>query len=169
VNQVVDLGIVTGQATTPARLTADQQTILYEQSINYFQAFPGRGLRLWGARTLSQNPTWQQVNVRRLFITVGRWLERLMAELPFTSNDTQLWMRIVRQVTAYLDDLFRQGALKGQTAEQAFFVKCDAETNPPELYKTGVVITQIGLAAAVPAEFIEARVIQSITGVTIQT
>ena len=77
-------------------LTKSEQADLFAGRVNYLRAFTGRGLRVWGARTLSDEPEWQQVNVQRLFITVGRWLERFMTELPFEPNDPYLWVRLSR-------------------------------------------------------------------------
>ena len=92
-----------------------------------------------------------------------------MVELVYEPNDVRLWVRIMRELTAYLDGLFRQGALKGRTVDEAFFVKCDSETNPPDVIAAGTVVTYIGLALAAPAEFIVARIIHGASGVAITT
>jgi phage tail sheath protein FI len=139
---------------------------LYERRVNCLRAFPGRGIRVWGARTLSDDPAWQHAGARRVFLTMSRWLERFMAELVHEPNDVRLWVRIMRELTAYLDDLFDRGALKGRTADEAFFVKCDSETNPPEIRDAGRVVTDVGLALAAPAEFVVARIIHGASGVT---
>ncbi|MEC4811797.1 MAG: phage tail sheath subtilisin-like domain-containing protein [Scytonema sp. PMC 1069.18] len=130
--------------------------------INCLRSFPGRGIRLWGARTLSRDPNWRYINVRRLFLTVGRVIERNQIGATFDFNAPQLWNRIQRELTAYFIQLWQDGALQGQTPAEAFYVKCDAETNPPEVREAGQVITEIGLAPAVPAEFIVVRVIQHV-------
>jgi phage tail sheath protein FI len=142
---------------------------LYASSINPIVARPGRGIRLWGARTLSADEDWQAINVRRLFITLRRRLEQIMLPLSFEPNDVRLWIRMNRQLTAYLEDLYRQGALKGARPEQAFYVKCDGETNPSEVIDAGQVVAQVGLAPAVPNEFIEVRIVQGPAGVSIST
>ena len=77
--------------------------------VNCLRAFPGRGIRIWGARTLSKDPAWTYINVRRLFLTVGRWIERTMAEVVFEPNDFMLWVRLERELAAYLSDLLRFG------------------------------------------------------------
>jgi uncharacterized protein len=100
---------------------------------------------------------------------MGRWLEQFLTELTFEPNDVRLWVRITREVTAYLDGLFQAGALQGSTPQQAFFVKCDSETNPPDATAAGMVVTQIGVALAAPSEFIVVRVINGTSGVAIQT
>ncbi len=141
---------------------------LYAQGVNCLRALPGRGIRVWGARTLSDDPAWRHVGARRVFLTMGRWVERFMTELVLEPNDVRLWVRIMRELTAYLDGLFERGALKGRSPEQAFFVKCDSETNPPEVVDAGMVVTHVGLALAAPAEFVVARIIHGASGVSIQ-
>lgn len=148
-------------------LTDSQQGELNPKGVSCLRAFPGRGIRVWGARTLSGDPAWTYVNVRRLFLTAGRWIERNMPVAVFEPNDARLWARISRELTAYFNDLFRRGALKGRTAQEAFYVKCDAETNPPEVREAGMVVTEIGLAPALPSEFIVVRIIHGASGVTI--
>jgi phage tail sheath protein FI len=135
--------------------------------VNCLRALPGRGIRIWGARTLSQEANHCNVNVRRLFITVGRWATLNLANLAFEPNDFNLWVRIERELRVYLESLARQGALQGSTAEEAFFIKCDAQTNPPEVREQGQVITEIGLAPTIPSEFIVLRLIHGDTGVSL--
>jgi hypothetical protein len=133
--------------------------------INCLRAFPGRGIRIWGAGTLSTDPKWTNVNIRRLFITVGRWIEANLTEMVFEPNDAKLWTRITRELTAYLSGLFQQGGLKGAAPGEAFYVKCDADINPQEVRDLGMVITEIGLAPIVPAKFIIIRILQTDAGV----
>lgn len=135
------------------------QDQLNPEGVNCLRAFPGRGIRVWGARTLSRDPNWRYISVRRLFLTLRRWIDLNMAWAAFEPNDTRLWVRIQRELTTHLTKLLRDGALKGATPEQAFFVKCDKETNPPELREVGQVVTEIGLAPQAPAEFIVVRII----------
>jgi hypothetical protein len=150
-------------------LPEDQVGRLYAEGVNCLRALPGRGIRVWGASTLSSDPDWRYIGGRRVFLTMGRWLERFMTELTYEPNDVRLWVRIMRELTAYLDDLFQRGALKGRTPDEAFFVKCDSETNPPEVAAAGMVVTNVGLALAAPSEFIVVRIIHGTSGVTIQT
>ena len=131
---------------------------LNSQGINCLRALPGRGLRVWGARTLSSDSNWHYINVRRLFITIKRWIDLNMVWAAFEPNTPQLWVRIQRELSTYLTQLWRAGALKGETPEQAFYVKCDAETNPPENRERGKVFTEIGFAPSSPAEFIFVRI-----------
>ena len=148
-------------------LTNAEQEQLNPEGINCLRAFPGRGIRVWGARTLSRNPNWLYVNVRRLFLTVGRWIELNMANRVFEPNNTKLWANIHRDLTAYFNSLFEQGALKGRSPSEAFNIKCDEETNPPEIRDAGKVVIEIGLAAAVPGEFVIVRIFHGVSGTTI--
>ncbi|NEO16316.1 MULTISPECIES: phage tail sheath subtilisin-like domain-containing protein [unclassified Moorena] len=150
-------------------LTNREQDILNPLGVNCLRAFPGRGIRVWGARTLSDEANWIYVNVKRLFLTVGRWLELNLANLAFEPNELKLWVRIERELTAYFEDLLQQGALKGPTEQTAFYIKCDAETNPPEVREAGMVVTEIGLAPAIPSEFITVRIILGASGVKVAT
>jgi phage tail sheath protein FI len=149
-------------------LSNAQQAPLNEDGINCLRAFPGRGLLVWGARTLSRDPNWTYVSTRRIFMTAGRWIERNMTGVAFEPNGPGLWGRIRRELTVYFNNLLQQGALKGSDAAEAFFIKCDAETNPAAVRDAGRVVTEIGLATAVPSEFIVVRIIHGSSGVTIE-
>lgn len=137
--------------------------------VNCLRSLTGRGIRVWGTSTLSADPIWRYISVRRLFLTVGRWIDRYLADVAFEPNDFRLWLRIERELTAYFESLFRQGALKGNSPQEAFFVKCDDETNPPEIRDSGKVVTEIGLAPTIPCEFIIVRLIHGSTGVAVTT
>lgn len=138
-----------------------------QPGINCLRVLKGRGIRIWGGRTLSQNPDWRYINVRRLFLTVHRWIERNLADVVFEPNDSRLWIRIERELTTYLQSLFQKGALKGNTPQEAFYIKCDGEINPPEMRDAGTVVTEIGLAPTIPNEFIVVRLIHGTTGVNL--
>lgn len=125
---------------------------------NALRAFPGRGMRVWGARTLSADPQWRYVNVRRLVITLRRWIDRSMGWAAFEPATPALWRRIERELSTRLHELWRDGALRGDAPEEAYYVKCDAETNPAGAAADRVV-TEIGLAPSVPAEFVVVRVV----------
>jgi hypothetical protein len=135
------------------------QDQLNPEGVNCLRAFPGRGIRVWGARTLSRDPNWRYINIRRLFLTVMRWIDMNMPWATFEPNTPRLWVRIQRELGTYLTGLWRAGALKGDTPAQAFYVKCDIETNPAETREAGQVVTEIGLAPSFPAEFVIVRVI----------
>jgi phage tail sheath protein FI len=157
-------------------LSSDEQDALNPKnnsneppSINCLRVLKGRGIRIWGGRTLSQNPDWQYINVRRLFLTVLRWIERNLEDVVFEPNDFKLWVRIERELTTYLESLLRKGALQGRTPQEAFYIKCDSETNPPEMRDIGTVVTEIGLAPTKPNEFIVVRLIHGTAGVNSTT
>ncbi|HEU4349799.1 MAG TPA: phage tail sheath subtilisin-like domain-containing protein [Actinoplanes sp.] len=140
---------------------------LFDAGINCLRAQPGRGIRVWGARTLSDDTAWRQIGARRVFLTVRRWLERFMDRLTYEPNDVRLWVRIMRETAGYLDDLFQSGALHGRSPDEAFFVKCDGETNDRSTVDAGSVVTLVGLALSAPAEFVVARIVHGATGVTV--
>src|SRR5204863_4673038 len=111
----------------------------------------------WGARTLTDDPAWIYVSVRRLFLTAGRWAQRNMADTAFEPNDPRLWARIGRELNVYFSRLFERGALRGATPQEAFYVKCDAETNPPDARERGEDVTEIGRAPGLPNEVVGLR------------
>lgn len=132
----------------------EEQALLNPRGINCLRCFPGRGLMVWGARTLSREPLWRYVNVRRVSLAIVKHIMRNLLWTVFEPNDTKLWNKIVATLKLFFTDLFQSGALAGDTPEQAFFVKCDEETNPPDVVDKGQVITHIGFAPARPAEFV---------------
>jgi phage tail sheath protein FI len=136
--------------------------------VNCLRALPGRGIRVWGARTIgptkAADVAWLYVNVRRLFLTVRRWIDFNMGWVTFEPNDSRLWIRILRELTVFLTNLQRVGALQGRTPAEAFYVKCDAENNTPEIREIGQVAIEIGLAPLSPAEFIIVRIVRRAGG-----
>lgn len=144
------------------KITNEVQDQLNPEGINCLRAFPGRGIRVWGARTLNADSNWRYVNVCRLVITLRRWIEMNMMWVSFEPNTPQLWVRIARELTVYLTDLRRAGALAGGTAEEGFYIKCDSETNPQQVIEAGQVVTEIGLAPTAPAEFVVVRIVHQI-------
>lgn len=145
---------VRGATDLGADLDADALALLNTAGVNCLRALPSRGIRIWGARTLSADPDWRYLNVRRLVLTVLRWIDLNMAWAAFEPNVPALWARIQRELGTYLTRLWRAGALQGRAPRDAFYVRCDAELNPPALREAGQVVTEIGLAPTVPAEFI---------------
>jgi phage tail sheath protein FI len=149
------------------QIQADTQDKLNPARVNCLRAFPGRGIRVWGARTVGSVPPdidWLYVNVRRLFLTVRRWIDLNMGWATFEPNDSRLWIRIQRGLTVFLSKLQSDGALQGATAAEAFYVKCDAENNPPDVRALGQVVIEIGLAPLSPSEFIVVRMVRSVGG-----
>ena len=156
--------VVRGAVDVEMQITKGEQDQLNPDGINCIRAFPGRGIRVWGARTISSDPSWRYVNVRRFFNFVEKSIENGTHWVVFEPNDMDLWERISRNVTAFLMTQWRIGALFGATPEQAFYVKCDGETNPPDVIDAGQVITEIGMAPVKPAEFVVFRIAQLPTG-----
>jgi hypothetical protein len=133
---------------------------LNPKGINCIRDFSrrGRGIRVWGARTVSSDASWRYINVRRLFIMIEESIDIGMQWAVFEPNDHRLWKKITRDVSAFLFRIWRTGALFGLSPEEAFYVKCDAETNPVETIDAGQVITEIGLCPVKPAEFVIFRI-----------
>ncbi|WP_148572917.1 phage tail sheath family protein [Nocardioides caldifontis] len=152
--------VVRGAVSLEMQVTKNEHDLLNPVGINVIRTFPGRGNRVWGARTLSSDPAWRYLNVRRLFnyleesILVGtNWV-------VFEPNDEALWARVRRTITAFLVNEWRKGALFGRTPDEAFYVKCDSETNPSEGIDAGQLVCEVGVAPVKPAEFVVFRLAQ---------
>ncbi len=152
--------VVRGANGLAVQVTKGEQDVLNPLGINCIRSFPGRGIRVWGARTLSSDPAWRYVNVRRLFNMIEESIERGTQWVVFEPNDPDLWARVRRDVRAFLTTVWRSGALFGTTPDQAFYVKCDEETNPPETRDLGQLIIEVGIAPVKPAEFVIFRISQ---------
>jgi phage tail sheath protein FI len=146
------------------RLTDSQQGELNRCGLNCIRAFPGAGIKVWGARTLSNDPEWRYLNVRRLFNYISDSIRQGTLWAVFEPNDERLWMQLQIAVSNFLTMSWRSGALFGSTPDKAFFVKCDSETNPPEVRDAGQVVTEIGIAPVKPAEFVIFRISQYTAG-----
>ena len=156
--------VVRGAVDLELQITRGEQDLLNPIGVNCIRAFPGRGVRVWGARTLSSDPAWRYLNVRRYFNYLEESVLIGTQWVVFEPNDQMLWARIRRNVTAFLTNEWRAGALFGPQAEASFYVKCDAETNPPESVDVGRVVCEIGVAPVKPAEFVIFRLAQASTG-----
>jgi phage tail sheath protein FI len=152
--------VVQGAIGLAYQTTKGEQDTLNPNGVNCIRAFPGRGIRVWGARTLSSNPSWRYINVRRLFNFVEKSIELGTQWVVFEPNDRKLWARVRRDVTAFLKVVWRAGALFGSTPAEAFYVKVDDELNPPEIRDLGQLIIEIGMAPVKPAEFVIFRISQ---------
>ncbi|MFJ5813762.1 phage tail sheath family protein [Streptomyces sp. NPDC093108] len=157
--------VVRGAVALQTQLTKGEHDLLNPIGLNCIRSFPGRGIRVWGARTLASDPAWRYLNVRRLFNYLEESILAGTQWVVFEPNDDALWARIRRTVSAFLVNEWRKGALFGLTPEEAFYVKCDRETNPPESIDAGQVICEIGVAPVKPAEFVVFRLSQ-LTGGT---
>jgi Bacteriophage tail sheath protein len=143
-------------------ITKAQQDVLNPKGINALRAFPGRGILVWGGRTVSTtNPLWRYVNVRRLFIYIEESIDLGSQYAPFQINDVPLWNRLKASVRAFLLGVWRDGGLQGATEEEAFFVRCGlGETMIGADILAGRVIIEVGVAPVRPAEFVIFRVMQ---------
>ncbi|GAB4443590.1 MAG: phage tail sheath subtilisin-like domain-containing protein [Chloroflexi bacterium OHK40] len=137
------------------KITTSDQDTLNPDGINCIRNFPGRGIRVWGARTLAGGESeWRYVNVRRLFCMLEESIYEGTQWAVFEPNDMLLWARLRRDIGAFLKRMWLQGALFGNTPEEAYYVKCDAENNPPETRENGELYIEVGVAPVKPAEFI---------------
>ena len=152
--------VLRGALEAASAITKGEQDVLNPIGVNCLRSFPGRGLRVWGARTLSSDPAWRYINVRRLFNYVEKSIQDGLQWVVFEPNDISLWARVRRDVNAFLTGVWRDGALFGATTDQAFFVKCDEELNPPDVRDRGQLFIDIGLAPVKPAEFVIFRLSQ---------
>ncbi|MCW2528953.1 MAG: tail sheath protein [Pseudonocardiales bacterium] len=140
--------------------TQNEQSLLNPIGINCIRPFGTRGIRIWGARTLASDSDWRYINVRRLFNMVESTILEGTQWAVFEPNDMALWEGVKRTLNGFLRGLWSAGALFGQTAEEAFFVKCDAETNPPQSIDEGKLVVEVGIAPVKPAEFVIFRISQ---------
>lgn len=124
------------------------------EGINCLKSFPLRGIRVWGARTTSSDPAWRFVPVRRVVSTVISSVEQGLQWAVFETNDQSLWKSLTRQVNGFLLELWKTGYFKGASPEDAFYIKCNEETNPPEVRDAGQVVIECGVAPVRPAEFL---------------
>ena len=152
--------VIRGAVDLELRLSKGEQDLLNPIGVNCVRAFPGRGIRIWGARTLSSDPAWRYLNVRRLFNYLEESILLGTQWVVFEPNDDRLWSSIRRNVTAFLQEEWRRGALFGRTADEAFYVKCDRDNNPQESIDQGRVVCEIGVAPVKPAEFVVFRLAQ---------
>src|SRR5689334_12971061 len=152
--------VVMGANGLAFQVTQPEQGGLNKVGINCIRAFPGRGIRVWGARTLSSDPEWRYINVRRLFNYISESIMEGTQWSVFEPNDERLWTQLRIAAKNFLTRVYRSGALFGSTVDEAFYVKCDAETNPPEVIEAGQVICEIGIAPVKPAEFVVFRLSQ---------
>lgn len=144
------------------RVTQGEQELLNPNLINVIRSFPS-GIVIWGARTLSADPQWRYVNVRRLFLFIEESIQDGTQWLVFEPNTRELWARVRREVTAFLTIVWQSGALFGSTAEEAFFVQVNDENNPPEVRALGRLVIDVGVAPVKPAEFVIFRIAQKVS------
>ena len=135
-----------------------EQDVLNPEGINCLRFFEGRGYRVWGARTISSDPEWIYVNVRRLFIFLEHSIDRSTQWAVFEPNNEELWLKIRLTIESFLYDVWRSGALLGSKPEDAYFVRCDRSTMSQGDLDNGRLICLIGVAPTKPAEFVIFRI-----------
>jgi phage tail sheath protein FI len=137
-----------------------EQDLLNPVSLNCLRQFPGVGIVSWGTRTLSSDPEWRYVPVRRMGLFLKESLRRGLQWAVFEPNDEELWGRITINIRAFMMTLFRQGAFQGATPDEAFAVVCDRTTNPQENIDAGIVTARVAFAPLKPAEFVVIEISQ---------
>jgi phage tail sheath protein FI len=153
--------VVRGAIDVEFVVAKGEQDILNPRGINVIRVFPGRGIRVWGARTMSSDGAWKYVNVRRLFLFLEESIDEGTQYAVFEPNDVSLWERLRGSVTAFLTTQWRAGMLQGRTPDEAFFVKIGlGETMTQDDIDNGRVIMLIGIAPVKPAEFVIFRITQ---------
>jgi phage tail sheath protein FI len=160
--------IVRGAIDLELTITKGEHDTLNPVGVNCIRAFPGQGIRVWGARTLSSDPEWRYLNVRRLFNFVEKSILLGTNWVVFEPNDQLLWDRVRRTVDMFLRRVWQTGALFGNTPSQAYFVLCNEQNNPPENRDAGILTVEIGIAPVKPAEFVVFRLSQLADGAALE-
>lgn len=155
---------IQGALDVDRRLSKSDQGLLNPHGVNVIRDFDGN-IKIFGARTLGGdlNGDFRYISTRRFFNFLRESIDQGTQFIVFEPNNPSLWQRIIRSVSDFLTNQWSDGALFGETAKQAFFVRCDDQTNPPPVREAGEVVTEIGVAITKPAEFVIFR-IQQITG-----
>lgn len=152
--------VVQGVTGVSINMSEDHLGILNAEGINSIRSFPGRGVRVWGARTTADEFQWRYINVRRLFIMLKRALEEGTQWAAFEPNDPATWSRLQREVSLFLTGLWERGYFAGASPEESFFVRCDGSTTTNDLRDQGQMVAEIGIAPALPAEFMIFSLVQ---------
>lgn len=160
--------IVHGALRLQHRISSAEQGPLNSQGVNCIRYFSNEGYLVWGARTYTEDANWRYLNVRRLFNMIEESIVESTRWIVFEPNDRNLWNAIRRDVSAFLLGFWRDGALMGDTPEQAFYVKCDEENNPQDSIDNGRVVIEIGIAPVKPAEFIMFKISQKEAGAEVE-
>ena len=139
-------------------ITSADAAQLVERGIDVLRNELARGITVWAARTTSSDPEWKYVNVRRLLLYIERSIEGGLKWAVFEPNGVALWEAVRRTIEAFLLNLWRSGGLLGQTADEAFFVRCDRTTMTQDDIDNGRLIAVVGVAPVRPAEFVIIRI-----------
>jgi len=152
-NEVVNLALGFEKLLNKA-----QQEVLNPEGVNCFRFFEGRGFRLWGARTISSDPEWKYVNLRRYFAYLEHSIDKGTQFAVFEPNGDALWANVRRTIEDFLLNEWQSGALLGDKPEKAYFVRCDRSTMTQNDLDNGRLICLIGVAPLRPAEFVIFRI-----------
>jgi len=150
--------VVRGLTRFEVNINKGRQDVLNPEGVNCLRFFEGRGNRVWGARTISSDPEWKYVNVRRLFIYLEHSLDKGTQWAVFEPNNHRLWANVRHMVEDFLYVMWRDGALLGEKPEEAYFVRCDRTTMTQNDLDNGRMICLVGVAPVKPAEFVIFRV-----------
>jgi uncharacterized protein len=153
--------IVRGALALEYEVTGEIQGGLTRKGVNAIRSFPGRGIRVWGARTITSDALWKYVSVRRLFIFLERSIYEGTQWVVFEPNDEKLWARVIDTIRVFLCGQWRLGALFGRTEQEAFVITCDRTTMSQDDILNGRLICEIGIAPVRPAEFVVFRIYQN--------
>jgi phage tail sheath protein FI len=160
--------VVIGAIDLEAQINHAEQDILNSRNVNVIRAFQGRGILVWGARTLSPESEWRYVSVRRLLTYIEQSIAKGTRWVVSEPNDEPLWIEVRESIAQFLKQCWMNGALMGRTAKEAFFVKCDRTTMTQEDIDNGKLICLIGVAPIKPAEFVLFRIGQWSDGTEIE-
>jgi len=160
--------VIRGAVGVERIVTDGEQELLNPAGVNVIRVFPGRGIRVWGARTMSSNPSLRYIHKRRFLMFVEESVAEGTQWAVFEPNDEVLWRKLTRTISGFLRRQFLEGALFGTSEEDAYFVKCDEETNPVEVRQAGQVVTLVGVNIVDTAEFVIFRIGQWDGGKSIQ-
>ena len=152
--------VVRGVTGLDCQYNTGEQDILNPKGVNLIRTFTGQGIRVWGARTASSNGLWKYINVRRLFIFLEQSIKSGTNWVVFEPNDEQLWARVARTIDAFLTRVWRDGALMGNSPQEAFYINIGRSTMTQDDIDNGRLICVIGVAPVKPAEFVIFRITQ---------
>jgi uncharacterized protein len=150
---------IRGVGSLTAAVADPDGECLHAAGVNALRALPGKGILVWGGRTLAADdePQWKYVSVRRLVLFIEESIDRGIRWAVFEPNDEPLWRAVRSSIESFLLELFRRGALQAQTPDAAFFVRCDRTTMKQEDIDEGRLVCLVGVAPIRPAEFVVLR------------
>ena len=140
------------------------QGVLNREGVNVLRSFEGEGIRLWGARTLSSDPEWKYINIRRYLLFLEHSIDQSTQWAVFEPNGEGLWATVRRSVEDFLDTQWRSGALVGRRPQDGYFVRCDRTTMTQDDIDHGRLVALVGVAPLKPAEFVVFRIGQATSG-----